>query len=137
MDIINKFLKSSWSKKGKSVASDSAKMMLLLNKLRGYMRKGGLTSIKEDLSTMYNYVKDIASGSYREYHPGNLALILAALIYGVSPLDFVADFIPLGLVDDIAIISWALNRLTDEFNRYRTWIAQQQEKEENPGIPKK
>lgn len=130
MDIINKFLKSSWSKKGHSIAHDSAKMMLLLNKLRGYMGKGGLTSIKDDLLLMYNYVKDIANGRYREYKPSNLALILAALIYGVSPLDFVADFIPFGLIDDIAIISWALNRLTDEFNHYRTWIGQQAEKEE-------
>ena len=46
---------------------------------------------------------------------------VAALIYGVSPLDFVADFIPFGLVDDIAIISWALNRLSDELLRYRQW----------------
>lgn len=129
MDIINRFLQSSWSKKGKSIAGDSAKMLLLLNKLKNYMGKGGLTSIKDDLSTMYHYVKDIANGRYREYHSGNLALILAALIYGVSPLDFVADFIPFGLVDDIAIISWALNRLTDEFNRYRIWVSQQEHQE--------
>lgn len=129
MDIINRFLQSSWSKKGKSIAGDSAKMLLLLNKLKNYMGKGGLTSIKDDLSTMYHYVKDIANGRYREYHSGNLALILAALIYGVSPLDFVADFIPFGLVDDIAIISWALNRLTDEFNRYRIWVSLQEHQE--------
>lgn len=129
MDIINRFLQSSWPKKGKSIAGDSAKMLLLLNKLKNYMGKGGLTSIKDDLSTMYHYVKDIANGRYREYHSGNLALILAALIYGVSPLDFVADFVPFGLVDDIAIISWALNRLTDEFNRYRIWVSQQEHQE--------
>lgn len=121
MDIIKKFQNSSWSKKGHTVAKDSAKMMLLLGKLRTYMGKGGLASIKDDLSNAYNYVKDIASGHYRDYHSGNLALIVAALIYGVSPLDFVADFIPFGLVDDIAIISWALNRLSDELLRYRQW----------------
>lgn len=121
MDIINKFLNSSWSKKGHVVAKDSTKMMLLLGKLRTYMSKGGLASIKDDLHTLYNYVTDIASGRYRDYHSGSLALMLAALIYGVSPLDFVADFIPFGLVDDIAIISWALNRLAGEIERYRQW----------------
>lgn len=121
MDIINRFLNSSWSKKGHSAAKDSAKMMLLLGKLRGYMGKGGLASIKDDLHTLYNYVTDISAGRYRDYHSGNLALILAALIYGVSPLDFVADFIPFGLVDDIAIITWALNRLAGEIDRYRLW----------------
>lgn len=121
MDIIKKFQNSSWSKKGKSTIKDPAKMMLLLGKLRGYMGKGGLASIREDLTVMYSYVKDIVGGQYREYGSGNLALIVGALIYLVSPFDFVADFIPFGLVDDVAIISWALNRLSEEFNRYRQW----------------
>lgn len=121
MDIIKKFQNSSWSKKGKSTIKDPAKMMLLLGKLRGYMGKGGLASIREDLTVMYSYVKDIVSGRYREYGSSNLALIVGALIYLVSPFDFVADFIPFGLVDDVAIISWALNRLSEEFNRYRQW----------------
>ena len=126
MDIIKKFQNSSWSKKGKSTIKDPAKMMLLLEKLRGYMGKGGLASIREDLTVMYSYVKDIVGGRYREYGSGNLALIVGALIYLVSPFDFVADFIPFGLVDDVAIISWALNRLSEEFNRYRQWCNMQE-----------
>lgn len=121
MDIIKKFQQSSWSKKGKTVMKDPAKMLLLLDKLRGYMGKGGLASIKDDLITIYNYVKDIAGGRYRDYNTNSLALIVAALAYLVSPFDFVADFIPFGLVDDVAIISWALNRLGDELIRYRQW----------------
>ena len=71
--------------------------------------------------TIYSYMKDIVSGQYRDYNSTHLALIVAALVYLVSPLDFVADFLPLGLVDDIAIISWALNRLDDELSRYSQW----------------
>lgn len=96
-------------------------MMALLGKLSGYMKKGGLASIKDDLATVYNYVKDIATGRYRDYNSGSLALVAAALAYLVSPFDFVADFIPFGLVDDVAIISWALNRLGDELSHYRQW----------------
>ncbi|MBR2359847.1 MAG: DUF1232 domain-containing protein [Bacteroidaceae bacterium] len=121
MDIIKKFLHSPWSKKGKTIIKDPAKMTLLLGKLRNYMGKGGLASIREDLTVVYNYVKDIVGGRYREYSSGNLALIAGAVVYLVSPLDFVADFIPFGLVDDVAIISWALNRMGDELERYRLW----------------
>jgi uncharacterized membrane protein YkvA (DUF1232 family) len=121
MDIIKKFQHSSWTKKGQTVMKDPAKMALLLGKLRRYMGKGGLASIKDDLMTIYSYLKDIVSGRYRNYNSTHLALIVAALVYLVSPLDFVADFVPLGLIDDVAIISWALNRLGDELSRYSQW----------------
>ncbi|MBQ4621185.1 MAG: DUF1232 domain-containing protein [Bacteroidaceae bacterium] len=121
MDIIKKFQQSSWARKGVSMAKDSGKMMLLLSKLGTYMKKGGVASIKDDLTTLYGYVRDIASARYRDYNSSSLALIVAALAYLVSPFDFVADFIPFGLVDDVAIISWALNRLGDELLRYRQW----------------
>ena len=71
--------------------------------------------------TSYSYLKDIVSGRYLDYNSTHLALIVAALVYSVSPLDFVADFVPLGLIDDVAIISWALNRLGDELSRYSQW----------------
>lgn len=101
-------------------------MTLLLGKLRNYMGKGGLASIREDLTVVYNYVKDIVGGRYREYSSGNLALIAGAVVYLVSPLDFVADFILFGLVDDVAIISWALNRMGDELERYRLWLGKEE-----------
>ncbi|MBR3896191.1 MAG: hypothetical protein IKJ42_04120 [Bacteroidaceae bacterium] len=88
MDIIKKFLHSPWSKKGKTIIKDPAKMTLLLGKLRNYMGKGGLASIREDLTVVYNYVKDIVGGRYREYSSGNLALIAGAVVYLVSPFGF-------------------------------------------------
>ena len=96
-------------------------MALLLGKLHNYMGKGGLASIREDLVVVYNYVKDVVGGRYHGYSSGNLTLIVGAVVYLVSPLDFVADFIPLGLVDDVAFISWAFNRMGNELERYRQW----------------
>ena len=101
-------------------------MALLLGRLRRYMGKGGLASIREDLTVVYNYVKDVVGGRYRDYSSGNLALIAGAVVYLVSPFDFVADFIPFGLVDDIAIISWALNRMGNELERYRLWCGKEE-----------
>ena len=121
MDIIRKFQHSPWSKKGKTIIKDPAKMALLLGKLHNYMGKGGLASIREDLVVVYNYEKDVVGGRYHGYSSGNLTLIVGAVVYLVSPLDFVADFIPFGLVDDVAIISWAFNRMGNELERYRQW----------------
>ena len=51
---------------------------------------------------------------------GSILLAVAALVYVVSPLDVVPDFlIGLGLLDDAAIVAWAFARLSSEVERYR------------------
>lgn len=124
MDIIRKFLKSSWLKRAALLLKDPSKVLALLQKLRVCMTKDGFHSMKEELSMLANYVKDIVSGVYKEYNRTNLLLVVAALIYIVTPLDFIPDFIIGGLIDDVAIIGWIINKLHDEFVRYKEWLVQ-------------
>lgn len=124
MDIIRKFLKSSWLKRAALLLKDPSKVLALLQKLRVCMTKDGFHSIKEELGMLANYVKDIVSGTYKEYNRTNLLLVVAALIYIVTPLDFIPDFIIGGLIDDVAVIGWIINKLHDEFVRYKEWLVQ-------------
>lgn len=124
MDIIRRFLKSSWLKKAALLLKDPSKVLALLQKLRVCMTKDGFHSIKEELDMLANYVKDVVSGVYKEYNKTNLLLIVAALIYIVTPLDFIPDFIIGGLIDDVAVIGWIINKLHDEFVRYKEWLVQ-------------
>ena len=43
----------------------------------------------------------------------------AAVIYLLTPVDFIPDMLPLGLMDDMMIITWALNVSADELKRYK------------------
>lgn len=124
MDIIRKFLKSSWLKRAALLLKDPSKVLALLQKLRVCMTKDGFHSIKEELDMLANYVKDVVNGVYKEYNKTNLLLIVAALIYIVTPLDFIPDFIIGGLIDDVAVIGWIINKLHDEFVRYKEWLVQ-------------
>lgn len=124
MDIIRRFLKSSWLKRAALLLKDPSKVLALLQKLRVCMTKDGFHSIKEELDMLANYVKDVVSGVYKEYNKTNLLLIVAALIYIVTPLDFIPDFIIGGLIDDVAVIGWIINKLHDEFVRYKEWLVQ-------------
>lgn len=48
--------------------------------------------------------------------------IVAGLIYFVSPLDAIPDFIPgLGLVDDLAVLAWVMKTWGGELEAFRTW----------------
>jgi uncharacterized membrane protein YkvA (DUF1232 family) len=52
------------------------------------------------------------------------AIIVAAFLYFISPIDIIPDFIPLlGYVDDAFVISAALNAVTGEIERYKAYRA--------------
>lgn len=127
MDIIDKFLKASWLDKARVLTKNPQKVLGLLDVFRKYIGKNGLKSIKADTTILCNYVKDIIEGRYTEYKKTDLILVVGAIIYVVTPMDILPDFIMmLGLVDDVAIVSWAVNQLGEELSRYRQWREKQE-----------
>ncbi len=115
---VNRFLKGAWLKKALRFADDHRKLRVLLQVLPSHWGKRGLAEVRESLEVMYHYLTDVLSGKYREYSRGNLVVIIGALLYVVSPFDTIADFIPFGLVDDAAIILWAIEKVKDELEKY-------------------
>lgn len=134
MDIIDKFLHSKWLAKATKCIKTPGAMTKLGLSAGIYIKKNGLKSVSEHLTLMTNYVKDVASGRYKEYNKTHLTLIVAAILYVVSPLDIIPDFlIVAGLVDDAAIIAWAFNEMSKELSKYKEAIdkAQGSEKAES------
>jgi uncharacterized membrane protein YkvA (DUF1232 family) len=48
-----------------------------------------------------------------------LFLIVGAVIYVVTPIDFLPDFVPPGLIDDLSIIAWAMKEAVSELEKYK------------------
>lgn len=128
MDIINKFLHSRWmTKASKCIKSPSTLLKLALS-AGTYIKKNGLHSVKDHLTLMGDYIRDVATGHYKDYSKGNLTLIVAAVLYVVSPLDIIPDFlIVAGLIDDAAIIAWAFNEMNKELTKYQDSIKKEKE----------
>ena len=62
---------------------------------------------------------DIMKGDYSDYDGVKLMFIIAALIYVVSPIDIIPDFIPVaGLVDDVVVIEWLIREVKSELDKY-------------------
>lgn len=73
-------------------------------------------------STLVRLVRSYVSGEYREVATGTIVSGFAVLLYVLSPIDLVPDFIPvLGFLDDLSLISWFLGKFQHEIARYRTW----------------
>jgi uncharacterized membrane protein YkvA (DUF1232 family) len=73
-------------------------------------------------TTLVRLVRNYISGDYREVATGTIVSGFAVLLYVLSPIDLVPDFIPvLGFLDDLSLISWFLGKFQDEIAKYRTW----------------
>lgn len=119
--IIGVF-KSEWLDKSKEYISKPEKIKELLTKVVKMFDKEELQDVLDDLKCLYSYVRDITTGKYKDYNVSDLALAIAALIYLVSPLDLIPDFLPGGLLDDAAVIAWAIKQLHEELAKYRRTV---------------
>jgi uncharacterized membrane protein YkvA (DUF1232 family) len=77
--------------------------------------EGAFSSFK----SLVALVKAYANGSYRGVSKQNMILVVAAILYFVTPIDIVPDFIPLlGWLDDITIMGWVIKTIGEELSKF-------------------
>ncbi|WP_252090478.1 DUF1232 domain-containing protein [Pseudomonas sp. MWU13-3659] len=86
-------------------------------------RKGPkLGQLREDVRLMQALCLAWWRGEYRAVSPKALVTIVAGLLYFVSPLDAIPDWLlGVGLLDDIAVLGWVLKTVADELGRFKAW----------------
>lgn len=76
--------------------------------------------------TLGRLVRSYVSGEYREIKTTTIVSGLAVLLYVLSPIDLVPDFIPvLGWLDDLSLVSWFVGKFREELVRFRAWEGKQ------------
>jgi len=92
-----------------------------LNKSGGLSGKN-ITAFREQLGIVTRLLKAYASGEYRQLPWKTLIRVIAVLIYFVSPIDILPDFLPIvGFTDDIALMLWLFSGMSDDIDKYRQW----------------
>ncbi|MBT8767540.1 YkvA family protein [Metapseudomonas boanensis] len=96
---------------------------LLLAVSRKGSREGGrLGAVKEDLRLLLSLCNAWLRGEYRRINPRAFLAVVAALLYFVTPLDALPDWlVGLGFVDDLAVVAWVLKTWSHELDAFRTW----------------
>lgn len=75
--------------------------------------------------TLVRLVRNYITGDYRQIQTSTIISGLAVLLYVLSPIDLVPDFIPvLGFLDDLSLISWFMGKFQIEISNYRQWELQ-------------
>lgn len=120
-EVIKKFLaNSSWVQEAKAFINDKEKMQNLLNRFKEFFNNNSLEEIKDNMKEAFNYVSDVFSGRYKDYSMTALITLVAGMVYVVSPIDIIPDFIPVvGFTDDITVFLFVLKSVNDELERYR------------------
>ena len=113
--------KAAWLKMAKKFVGDNTKLIALAGEAVKYVgnKKGTLKGIKDDVLLLCAYVRDVATGRYKGYKVWHLTVIVAAIIYLLSPIDVIPDFIVGGFIDDMSVIAWAFSQVGKELSTYR------------------
>ena len=81
-----------------------------------------ISRLLSDLPLLVRLLKAWKDGSYRGLSVRTLASLAAALLYVLSPVDLVPDFIPgIGLIDDVAVLALLLHSLAQDLAAFRVW----------------
>ena len=84
--------------------------------------KSALANVWEQLQLLFALAKDYASGAYTAIPKTTMISVLAALLYFISPLDLVPDFlVGLGFLDDAVILGFVVKKVAKELDKYQAW----------------
>ncbi len=75
-----------------------------------------------DLPLLLRLLKAWKHGSYRGLSVRTVASIAVSILYILSPVDAIPDFIPgIGFIDDAAIFALLLHSLAQDLAAFRLW----------------
>ena len=95
---------------------------LLLAVARKSSRRGLVKGLREDLKLFQALCVAWWRGEYRAVSPQALVAVVAGLLYFITPIDAIPDWLPgLGFIDDLAVLGWIMRKWSTELDAFRSW----------------
>ncbi len=84
--------------------------------------KGPLSEMWENLKALFRLMQAYVRREYTKAPWGSVVLITVAIIYFVSPIDLVPDWLPLaGFIDDAAVLAFVLRQVKTDLDKFVEW----------------
>ena len=112
--------------RAKKIVGDPQKLRDIADKASksSAMRSGPFADVLEEFRALIRLVVAYARGHYREIPGDSLVIVIAGLIYVVSPIDLIPDTIPgVGFLDDVSVIGCVLKTVRTALDSFREWEA--------------
>ncbi len=117
------FAQAVWN--AKSYVNDPQRLGVLFQEASKQAKSLPKDSFKDTwpyLQTMLRLIRAYYRSEYRAVPETALVVIIAAIIYVVSPLDVIPDAIPaIGFLDDATILALALQRTKQDLDAFMIW----------------
>jgi uncharacterized membrane protein YkvA (DUF1232 family) len=85
-----------------------------------------LGKLKEDVRLLQALCMAYWRGEYRAISGKSILSVVAGLLYFVSPIDAIPDWLlGVGMLDDLAVLAWVMKTLSGELDAFRAWRSQQ------------
>ena len=110
--------------KAKKLLADKEKTEAKVNEAYEKLDKiksGPVTQLFEDIKLMLSLVKCYINGTYREVPFGSILAIVGGMIYLVTPIDLIPDFLPGGYIDDAFVIGLVLKQVHSDLEAFKEW----------------
>jgi len=132
-DLVTRVLKSFFfkyaSRKAAKYAGGGLAILELLREalikaktVAGNENKGTGQILLDKITTLSRMTKCYFSGEYRIIPWSSIVKIITVLIYFISPIDLIPDFLPIiGLTDDLALTLWLFSSLQKDFENFEAW----------------
>ncbi len=99
--------------------ADAEKVMENKKKIEAIMQNDTLKKYLEDIKLYFQMLGDIFTGKYKKVPMGTIAAIVGTLLYVLSPIDLIPDFLPGGYLDDAGIVALCLNFTKQDIEEYK------------------
>ncbi|MDG9757780.1 MULTISPECIES: YkvA family protein [Pseudomonas] len=79
-------------------------------------------ALKEDLQLLRALSLAWFKGEYRQISSQALLMVVAALLYFITPFDAIPDWlVGVGFVDDLAVLAWVMRTWHGELEAFKAW----------------
>lgn len=82
----------------------------------------GAGTLLADIPLLVSLVKSYVDREYTEIPYNSIVAVVAALLYVISPIDIIPDFIPVvGFADDAVAVGFCIKMIHDDLEKYKSW----------------
>ncbi|MBR1471674.1 MAG: DUF1232 domain-containing protein [Lachnospiraceae bacterium] len=123
---MKKYL-TGYVKKAKEIVKDEGALRKIVQGARVWLLRQKdlpfMGETVEDMVGVIDLLTDYADGKYRRVPGRILAAMVAGILYVVSPVNLIPDWIPLvGWLDDVAVFAIIMDLgVSAELKKYRVW----------------
>lgn len=120
--ILNLFKKS--QSRASAILKDKSKASVTVENALGkaVSNRSDLEGVWDKMVLLLAVSKDFINGNYTAIPKRSIIAILGGLVYFLSPIDVVPDFVPvLGFIDDIFVLNLVYKQVLKDLEEYKIW----------------